>query len=63
MNVTEILRTLDSEITRLQRARDLLAGGGGDAVGTPKKRRPMSAETRARIAEAQRKRWAAVKKT
>jgi hypothetical protein len=45
--------------------RQQLAGGSVQAQATPKsagKRRKMSAAARERIAEAQRKRWAAVKK-
>jgi hypothetical protein len=36
--------------------------GLGPLVAAPRKKRRMSAEGRARIAEAQRKRWAAAKK-
>lgn len=75
MSIENLLSTIDAEIARLQQARALLAGtsskGNGKrgkstttATAAPKKRarRTMSAEARKRIAEAQRKRWAAQKK-
>ena len=65
MTLDKILASIASEITQLQQARALLSGGGAKksaATATPKKRK-MSAAGRRRIAEAQRKRWAAQKKT
>lgn len=67
MNVPELLSAIDSEIGRLQQVRAILArggmSGGGKRPGRPAgKKRTMSAEGRARIAEAQRKRWAKQKK-
>lgn len=66
MNATELLSQIDSEISRLQEARNLLAGHGtsnGPKRARPKKvKRVLSAEARERIAAAQRKRWAAQKK-
>jgi hypothetical protein len=68
MNKVTILNSLDAEIQRLQRARELLSdepkSGKRAAVTnrTPRrKRRRMSAEARAKIAAAQKKRWAALK--
>ena len=68
MTVDHILTTIDAEIARLQEARAVLAGIGARGSrpvtpSAPKKRRKrgMSAEGRKRIAEAQRKRWAAQK--
>jgi hypothetical protein len=75
MNKTEILSSLDAEIRRLQRVQELLSDeskgrkrakalivrkdyGGRTAR---RKRRGMSAEARAKIAAAQKKRWAALK--
>jgi hypothetical protein len=62
MNVTELLSAIDSEIFRLQQVRAILADSSvhasakrGRPVGN---KRTMSVEGRARIAEAQRKRWA-----
>ena len=57
----EILASIDSEISVLKQARALLTGtnNGARAVGRPKKRKfTMSAEGRAKIAAAQRARWA-----
>ena len=73
MSISEILRRLDAEIERLQQARDLLAGRATVIVTAPtgemeiksatstKKRRTLSPEGRQRIAEGQRRRWAAQK--
>lgn len=64
MDTTELLSSIDSEIARLREARALLAGRDGHVRRgrIPGKKRTMSAEARARIAAAQRKRWAAQKK-
>ena len=69
MDLDNILATIDAEIAQLQQARAILAGIGARGSkpvtpSAPKKRRKrgMSAEGRKRIAEAQRKRWAAQKK-
>ncbi|HKR30790.1 MAG TPA: hypothetical protein VJT08_09940 [Terriglobales bacterium] len=67
MNVSELLSEIDSEISRLQQVRAVLGGTGNHhaprRVGRPaKKKRTLSAEARAKIAEAQRKRWAKQKK-
>jgi hypothetical protein len=75
MDYQDIISMLDAEIGRLKEARQLLLSSGKvdvaitkvttrnqKAVAAPKKC-VMSSEARARIAEAQRKRWAAVKKT
>ena len=72
----EVLTAIDKEIARLTQARDILAGEQaatprrrGPAKQAAKKRvgrpagskRTLSAEARKRIAEAQKKRWAAKK--
>lgn len=74
MDVSALLTQIDSEINRLQQARAaLLAINGAPAKrgpGRPKgtrqkaaaKTRTLSPEAKARIAAAQKKRWAAVKK-
>jgi len=71
MGIDHILAQIDSEIARLQQARKLLATIGvistpaghkaakAVSASKPAKRRRISAEGRKRIAEAQRKRWAA----
>jgi hypothetical protein len=61
MDTKHILAELDREIASLQSARALLAGSSANSLKTPR-RRPMSAEARERIADAQRKRWAKAKK-
>jgi len=71
MTIESILSQLDAEIARLTQVRALLASSakstskfalpkGGKATGRRKKR-VLSAEARKRIADAQRKRWAAQK--
>lgn len=72
MAIDSIVAQIDAEIARLTQVRALLSGAGktsGAAVtktaSAPKphrrRRRVLSAEARKRIAEAQRKRWAAQK--
>jgi hypothetical protein len=63
MQINEIIAAIDSEIIRLQQAKALLSGftTSGNATSTPKKRQ-LSAEARAKIAAAQKKRWAKAKK-
>lgn len=69
MNTSDLLSEIDSEISRLQQVRNLLAGTNGASTrvarpGKPllRKKRTMSAEGRAKIAAAQRARWAKQKK-
>lgn len=72
MAIDSVLALIDAEIARLTQVRSLLAGAG--KVATPvterkpkkapaktKKRRVLSPEARKRIADAQKKRWAAQK--
>jgi hypothetical protein len=75
MAIDSILALIDAEIASLTQVRSLLASTGkvaakvtahkpGKAAKVPKqrkKRRKLSAEARKRIADAQRKRWAAQK--
>ncbi len=72
MAMDSILSQIDAEIARLVQARKLLAGAIGAATfanhhksaGAPKKgkrSRVLSADARKRIADAQRRRWAAQK--
>ncbi len=76
MAIDSILAQIDAEIATLTRARSLLASAGKAAPkvtkrktrkapakpkGRARKRRVLSAEARKRIADAQRKRWAAQK--
>ena len=76
MTIDSILAQIDSEIAKLAQVRSLLAGIGKVAATVTKrktkkksapakaktrKRRVLSADARKRIADAQRKRWAAQK--
>jgi hypothetical protein len=72
MVIESIVAQIDAEIARLTQVRALLASTGKvgtrkiaakakTAAGRPRKKRVLSAEARKRIAEAQRKRWAAQK--
>ena len=70
MAIENILAQIDSEIARLKQARTLLATIGtkagrkarkASAKAKPRKKRVLSAEARKKIADAQRKRWAAQK--
>jgi hypothetical protein len=76
MSIESITAQIDSEIARLMQVRSLLANTGkvaakvterktkkvvAKAAAKTKKRRTLSPEARKRIAEAQRKRWAAQK--
>lgn len=72
MAIDSILAQIDSEIARLTQVRSLLAGSGGSASSATerkarkapakaRKSRVLSPEARKRIADAQRKRWAAQK--
>jgi hypothetical protein len=75
MAIDSIIVQIDAEIARLREVRSLLAstgkvaskivahktGAANAAAPKTRKRRPLSAEARKRIAEAQRKRWAAQK--
>jgi hypothetical protein len=72
MSTDSILAQIDEEIARLKQVRTLLAATGKDtassagsktkATGTKaRKRRVLSPDARKRIADAQRRRWAAQK--
>jgi hypothetical protein len=72
MTIDSILAQLDSEIARLTQVRSLLANTAktapkfadakvSKATTKKRKKRVLSAEARKRIADAQRKRWAAQK--
>jgi lipopolysaccharide export system protein LptA len=75
MTIANIVQELDAEIVRLQQAGKLLSNGSrldttkltgvvgkGRAKARRSKKRVLSPETRQRIAEAQRKRWASQKR-
>jgi hypothetical protein len=71
MSIESILAQIDAEIAQLTQVRSLLttnravsakpAKAAATKLGRPKKRRVLSAEARKRIADAQRRRWAAQK--
>ena len=78
MNIPEILSELDAEIARLKNIRSLISGASspttatrgrgrpkGSVSATPKKttKRKLTPDARARIAAAQKKRWADQRKT
>ena len=79
MNLSEIIKELTQERSKLDTAIQALEGVGGSSVkrrgrppgsinkpaatSAPKKRRTMSAAARKRLAEGMRKRWAAAKKS
>jgi hypothetical protein len=74
MTTVDIVSSIDAEIAKLQRARAELTGGavssgGGVSSGgakkaaiKPRRKHVMSAEARAKIAAAQKARWAKQKK-
>jgi len=64
MDTTALLFSIESEIATLQQARALLAGQDGHVRPgrKPGKKHTMSAAGRARIAAAQRARWAKQKR-
>ncbi len=70
MGIESILVQIDAEIARLTQARKLLASSAGANIADgavkvkatpakPRKKRVLSADARKRIADAQKKRWAA----
>jgi hypothetical protein len=68
MKTEEILSSIDAEIAVLKQVRAILTGTEAadgrspKAGGKRRKRKKMSAEARAKIAAAQKKRWAAISK-
>jgi hypothetical protein len=61
MDSAKMLAEVRAEIERLQKVAALLEGRDG-ASASRRGRRKLSAEARAKIAEAQRKRWAKAKR-
>jgi hypothetical protein len=63
MNSTELIEVIDAEISRLQAVRNLVDGTGARNEAKRRRgKRRLSAEARARISAAQKKRWAQQKK-
>ena len=65
MATDSILTSIDVEIARLKQVRALLSTDGTKKTATPAtpKKRKMSAASRKKIADAQKKRWAKQKAT
>ncbi|HEX4029845.1 MAG TPA: hypothetical protein VHX20_05735 [Terracidiphilus sp.] len=70
MGIAQILSSIDRQLAQLRQARALLGGetaapkkANKPVKRTMAKKRVLSAEGRRRIADAQKKRWAALKKT
>jgi len=62
MSIDQVIRSIDEQISKLQQAKAFLNGtGSGKATGRGRGPRTMSAAARARIAAAQRARWARLK--
>ena len=71
MAIESILAQIDAEIARLNQVRSLLTTSAGDTLHLPegngrgssgmRKKHVLSPEARKRIADAQRRRWAAQK--
>lgn len=62
MDTPKLLEEVRKEIARLQKVVELLEDGSGKSKRKGKgTRKPMSAEARAKIAAAQKKRWAKAK--
>lgn len=65
MENVQLLQSLEEEISRLRKVRNLLAGVPAESAwrpgsnGKPGKKHMLSPEGRERIAAAQRRRWAA----
>ena len=64
MTREELVAAVDEEISRLEKVRALLQNTGGSRLAAPsfgnrpRKQRVLSADARARIAAAQKRRWA-----
>lgn len=64
MTREELIAAVDDEISRLEKVRALLQSTGGSRISTssfgnrPRRKRVLSADARARIAAAQKRRWA-----
>jgi hypothetical protein len=62
MSLNELISSINAETARLQKARDLLAGYASEAAKPRRRKRKLSAESRAKMGAAQKKRWVAAKK-
>jgi hypothetical protein len=67
MNIDKMIAQLRAEMATMQQALAILenlsrGSGGGKGKSGSRKRKPFSAETKRKMAESQRKRWAAYRK-
>jgi hypothetical protein len=63
MNIQKMIEQLRAELATIQQALAVLENlSRGNSNGGPKKRKPFSSETKRKMAESQRKRWAAYRK-
>jgi hypothetical protein len=62
INYPNLIAAIDAEISRLQQVRKVLSGSGTGTRTRRRKRGVMSAEGRARISAAMKKRWAQQRK-
>ena len=62
MGLETVLAAIDQEIARLNEAKRLLTAQADGIKSSRRRRRPLSAEGRARIAAAQKARWAKIHK-
>jgi hypothetical protein len=62
VQIHQIIAEIEAEINCLQQARTLLSGSANGAARSTPKKRTLSADARARIAAAQKVRWAKAKK-
>jgi len=57
MHTPELIAAIDEEIDRLMQVRKLLLAGASTQTRGRRRKRHLSAEARARISAAQKKRW------
>ena len=62
MNVDKMIEQLRAELATIQQALAVLENLAGGKRGGASKRKPFSPETRRKMAESQRKRWASYRK-
>jgi hypothetical protein len=62
MGLETVLAAIDLEIAMLNEAKHLLTARAGGIKSSRRRRRPLSAEGRARIVAAQKARWAKIHK-
>jgi hypothetical protein len=64
MNIQKMIEQLRAELATIQQALAVLENlSRGSSSDGPRKRKPFSSETKRKMAESQRKRWAAYRKS